>query len=340
MSSKRIPAALVAALLSVTSLHAQATPSRSVAVGMLHLNVTSLDQSLALFRDVLGMELIAPLAPARAGTGLVTEPGAMLRTVQLRQPGGPFQLELVEWTGTPLRPNTPRIQDPGEVMLAMNVRDMDGKIAAAKRMGLQVMTRNGEPFANEGRNGARNRAIMIKEPSGFIVELTDSSAPPAANAPAGPILSVGTYITVQDLAQTVSFYNRTFGMDMMAPAGATPTTERVKALFNDPSLTTMRTARGTFPGTEFTLNFQEFNVPGRQPARHRVQDPGGPILLVNVTDVRGALEQVRANGGVIGQGATSDPIPAEPRATWVRDPNGVLIRISPPPQPRAGGPAR
>jgi len=126
------------------------------------------------------------------------------------------------------------------------------------------------------------------------------------------------------------------GRDIMAPAAANPTTERVKALFDDPALATMRTARATFPG-DFTITFQEFTGVDRKPVRHRVQDPGGPILLVNVSDFQAAVAAVAANGGTVGDGETSVMPAANATSAWVRDPNGVLIRLSPPAQPRRGG---
>jgi catechol 2,3-dioxygenase-like lactoylglutathione lyase family enzyme len=307
---------------------------------MLHLNVTNVDQSLAFYKDVLGMELIAPVAAPRAGTGLVSDPGAMLKTAQLRVPGGTFEMEVVEWTGTALRPQQPRIQDPGEVMLAFNVRDFDAKLAGAKRLGLKVVSRNGEPYLSEGRGG-RNRAIMLRDPSGFIVELTDITVNPTQNANAGPggITSVGVWFTVQDLAKTVDFYNKVFGFTMMPPAAANPANDRIKGLFDNPAIATQRAARAMFPGTDFTINFQEFTGVDRKAVHHRVQDPGGPILLVQVTDFPAAIAAIKANGGTIGDGDTSVTLPADARASWTRDPNGVLIRVSPPAAPRAGGPA-
>jgi catechol 2,3-dioxygenase-like lactoylglutathione lyase family enzyme len=324
-------AALVAAL-------ATPAPAKSVSVSMLHLNVTNLQQSLALYRDVLGMELIAPVAAPRAGTGLLSEPGAMLQTAQLRVPGGSFQMELVEWTGTPLKPVQPRIQDPGEVMLAFNVRDFNAKLEGAKKLGLKVVTKNGEPYTSEGRGG-KNVAVMLRDPSGFIVELTDITANPAtaASAPAGGITSVAVWFTVQDLAQTVKFYDNVFGFTMMEPAAANPANDRIKALFNDPSIATMRNVRATFPGTDVTVNFQEFTGPDRKPARHRVQDPGGPILLVNVDDFPATVMQIPANGGLIGDGPTSATLAADARVTWARDPNGILLRVSPPAPARGAG---
>ena len=314
---------------------------RAVGVNILHLNVTDLDKSLAFYRDALGMEPTAPLAPARPGGGLVSEPGAMLRTVILRVPGGSFSFELVEWTGVPLRPHKPRIQDPGQIMLAMNVRDLDAKLTAAKKLGLHVLTKGGEPFVTEGRNGARNRAVMIQDPTGFVVELVDNPGAPntGTDSGTGAITSVAVYVTVQDLAQTVAFYNKAFGFTMPEPPAVNATSERVKALFDNPSLATMRTARGTFPGSDFSINFQEFAGVDRKPARHRVQDPGGPIFLVQVQEFPAVIELVRAHGGIIGPGESSVALAPDARSSWVRDPNGVLLQLSVPRPPRAGGPA-
>ncbi|MGB7220791.1 MAG: VOC family protein [Vicinamibacterales bacterium] len=333
--------ATLAIISAAPQSRAQAPPpaaaSRAVGVSMLHLNVTNLDRSLTLYKDVLGMELIEPVAPPRAGGGLVSEPGAMLQTAQLRVPGGAFEMELVEWSGIPLRAVEPRIQDPGEVMLAFGVRNLDARLAGAKRLGLSIITKNGEPYLSDGRGGP-NRAVMLRDPSGFIVELTDVTPNPATAASAlpGPITSVSVSITVQDLAQTVNFYNQAFGFDMAAPALASPANDRIKALFNDPSIATTRATRGTFPGSDFTINFQEFSGPARKPARHRVQDPGGPILLVQVQNFRAAIDAIKANGGIIGQGQTSVALPLGVTGAWTRDPNGMLLLVSGPATPRGG----
>lgn len=348
-STTKAMAAMATLITLTTAIHAQTaqpapaaptTGPRGLSVSILHLNVANLAQSLAFYRDVLGMEMTAPLAPPRAGGGLVTEPGAMLQTSIVRVPGGMFSMELVEWTGTALRPQHPRIQDPGQIMLALNVRDMDAKIAGAKKLGLRVLTKDGVPYVSTGRNGAKNVAIMIQDPTGFIVELTDVTANPTANSSAlsGSITAVAVYLTVQDLAQTVNFYNRAFGFTMAAPGEAGPANDRIKGLFGDPSLATMRAARGMFPGSEFTINFQEFTGPDRKPVRHRVQDPGGPIFTMTVQDFPAVIDMVRANGGTIGDGDTSVTLAPDARASWVRDPNGLLLRLSLP-QPARGAAA-
>jgi catechol 2,3-dioxygenase-like lactoylglutathione lyase family enzyme len=342
---------LTAALtVAVASLQAQAgqqsgpapkpTGPGAIGVGILHVNVANLDQSLAFYRDVLGFELANPPAAPRPNTGLVSEPGALLRTAIVKQPNGPFSMELVEWSGVPLKPQQPRIYDAGAVMLAMNVRDLDAKLAGAKKLGLKILTKDETPFVNEGRNGGRNRAIMVRDPDGFVVELTDSSVP-NPNAVNGPIGSVAVWISVTDLAKTVEFYNKTFGFTMAEPRPANPANERMKALFfNQGAIAAQRAARGTFPGSEFQINFQEFSGPtDRKMAMHRVQDPGGPILLVTVQDFPAVIDLLKANGGIVGQGMKSEMLHSDARSTWARDPNGVLLRLSLPAPARGQGPA-
>jgi hypothetical protein len=130
-----------------------------------------------------------------------------------------------------------------------------------------------------------------------------------------------------------------FGFAIPTPAAAGPANDRIKGLFGDPSLATMRTVRVTMPGSNLVLNFQEFTGPDRKPVRHRVQDPGGPILTMTVPDMVAAITAVKANGGIVGDGPSSVQPAPDVRASWVRDPNGVLLRLSLPQPPRAGGPA-
>jgi len=305
--------------------HAQtATVSgpRAVGAGMLHLNVTNIEQSLRLYRDVLGLEVVTPPGQPRPGAALVSEPGAMLKTVVLGMAGSTFRMELVEWSGTPLKPQQQRIQDPGAVMLAIRVRDIDATLDAVRTLGLRVLTSGGMPVVAED-SGGRRKTVMVRDWDGFVVEFVEGGA---------PVSGVTMYVSVQDLAQTVAFYNRVFGFGMPDPAEARPTPDRIHAYFGDKSLVTMRAARGTFPGSEITLNFQEFGAPDRTPVRHRVQDPGGPILPVTVQDFPAVIEQVRANGGIVGAGETSAPLAPDARSSWIRDPNGILIQVSLPRQ--------
>jgi predicted enzyme related to lactoylglutathione lyase len=218
------------------------------------------------------------------------------------------------------------------MMLAISVRDMKTKLEAAKKLGLKVISKNGEMETT-----GNTPAIMLADPTGFIVELNDvdHAKNPPANALPGSITSVGIYITVEDLAKTVNFYNKVFGFNMKDPAAANPAPARVKQLFDQPAFTTFRTARGTFPGIQFPMiNFQEFGGVDRKAVHHGVMDPGGPILPLTVTDFQAAIADVKATGGIIGQGTTSDTLAPDARVSWIRDPNGMLLRLGMPAPPR------
>jgi len=310
---------------------------RVIAATVLHLNVANLDESLAFYRDVLGMEKYEEGA-TRAGEFLGGEPGGKLRSARVRVPGSTFGMELVEWSGVPLRPEHRNFNDPGAIMLALDVRDFDPKLAGAKKLGFKVITKNGEAEVSNGR-----RSIMLHDPNGYIVELTDVGANPqlGVNALPGPIARAVLWVTVRDIDETVKFYKEALGVDFPNGPAAGPPLERVKALYDAPTLTKMRTARGSFPGIEFpSIGFQEFTGPERQrPLRHRVMDPGGPTIPVTVKaeDFAAIIAAVRNDGGLIGQGATSETLPADARASWIRDPNGLLFRVGTPAPARGGG---
>jgi predicted enzyme related to lactoylglutathione lyase len=246
-------------------------------------------------------------------------------------------MELVQWHGIKVNPQQPRIQDPGEIMLAINVRGIDELVAGAKKLGLTVLTEGGAPVERTGADGTKNRAVMIREQNGFIVEFVEGGATPV-QAPA-KLGSVSFYLTVKDLDQTVNFYNRAFGFNMPAPGKAAPPPDSMLKLFNDKSLKTVRMARGTFPGAGSEIRFQEFTGPNQHPVRHRVQDPGGPIMPMTVQDFPAVIAAAKANGGTIGTGETSAMLADDARSSWVRDPNGMLFQVSMPRPPAAAAPA-
>jgi catechol 2,3-dioxygenase-like lactoylglutathione lyase family enzyme len=335
-------ASAVIGLAAAPAVHAQgaapvAVPAgpRTVTASFLHLNVASLEQSLPIYRDLLGMEIVTPPAAPREMKQLVDEPGALLQTVVLQVPGGSWKMELVQWHGIKVNPQQPRIQDPGEIMLAINVRGIDALVEGAKKLGLTVITAGGAPIERTGADGTKNRAIMLREHNGFIIEFVEGGATPVM-APA-KVGSVAYYLSVKDLDQTVNFYNRAFGFTMDAPGKAAPPSDSMIKLFNDKSLKTVRMARGAFPGgTE--IRFQEFTGPNQHPVRHRVQDPGGPIMPVTVQDFPGVIAAAKANGGTIGVGETSATLAPDARSSWVRDPNGMLFQVSMPRPPAAAAP--
>ena len=304
---------------------AESAPEAAVAdlgitsVSILHLNVADMDRSLAWYQGVLGMETVGDNG-GPSETTIVAEEGAMMHTVILETPGAEFSMELVEVSGVVLRPQEPSIQDPGAVMLAMIVADLDGALAGASELGLEVLSEGGEQVVTE----ARGRQVMVRDADGFVSYLTQSTEPDAA-----PVFFEYTFLSVADMEETVAFYNGVFGMGMDEPGELQPTSERILSLVGDPALAMFRlTPDYAFPGTDGALRFQEFGGVEKMAVRHRVQDPGGPILTMTVEDIAGVMERVGARGGTIGDGELSAALAADASVSWIRDPNGLLIRVS------------
>ena len=288
-------------------------------VSILHINVTDMEPSLAWYQGVLGMETVRDNG-GPSPTRIVAEEGAMMHTVVLETPGGGFSMELVEVSGVELRPQEPNIQDPGAVMLAMTVADLDGALAGARELGLKVLSEGGEVVVTE----ARGRQAMVRDDDGFVSYLTQSTEPDA-----DPVRVAYTFLSVADMEETVDFYNGVFGMGMDEPGELGPTPERILTLFGDPALAMFRlTSDYAFPGTDRALRFQEFSGAEQTAVRHRVQDPGGPILTMTVEDFAGVMERVETYGGTIGDGEMSETLAPGATFAWIRDPNGMLIRVS------------
>jgi catechol 2,3-dioxygenase-like lactoylglutathione lyase family enzyme len=315
-----VAAAAVLALVAFdgSTATAQSTAANPIApqVGILHFNITKLDRSLAWYRDVLGMETVSDNGGPKPTTN-VPGKSAMMHTHVLKTPGGEFSLELVEMSGVDQRPQKVNIQDPGAIMLALNVSDLDAVLAGARKLGLKVISTGGDAVTTT----ERGRQVMVRDDDGVTFYL--SQAKPGA----AKVQHDYTFMAVGDLDKTVAFYNGVFGLNMEKPGKPGTTSDRIVKLSGNPALSMFRMS----PGKLFdsgVLRFQEFTGDKKTPVQHRVQDPGGPILTVTVKDFAGVMKLVEPLGGTIGDGNTSGPLAPGATVSWIRDPNGLLIRVS------------
>ncbi len=295
----------------------------TTAASILHLNVADLDRSLEFYRDVLGMVYVNPPGDPVAPPSFITDDeNALFRTTILQIPNGSFSLELIEWYGVPQRAMYPRIQDPGEIMLGMRVRNLNILQTHAEEIGLQVLSENGEPF-----DVPSNKAVMIRDPDGFVIRFVEDKEE-AFSGP-GEIDQVSVYLSVADLDKTIEFYNSIFGMgidpmDVEFPTGMA----RIQVLFGDRSIENVRFIGGSFPGSDIQIFFQEITGPTRRAVSHRIQDPGGAIFLFSINDFDRAVEAIPSYGGLLGTDQKSVDINSDATLTWARDPNGMLFLLS------------
>jgi catechol 2,3-dioxygenase-like lactoylglutathione lyase family enzyme len=159
--------------------------------------VADLDKSLAFYHDVLGLELAAPARPFDPNPAIMKlgdTPGAQSRMVQVRVPGAPIGVEIIEYKDIDRTPAHPHFQDPGAGNLTLRVRDLAPIMAKVKYAGVHVLTAGGGPALLNG-----SRYVFLQDPDGFIVEIAQPEAPAPLNAPAGNVVGGGIEFTVANL---------------------------------------------------------------------------------------------------------------------------------------------
>jgi catechol 2,3-dioxygenase-like lactoylglutathione lyase family enzyme len=293
--------------------------------------VASLDRSLAFYRDGLGLEVSGPAAVFRPDDvimKLANVPGAQTRYTWLKVPGSAMAVELIEYKGIERQPVRSRFQDPGATNLTVRVRDLDGTIARLKTAGGRVITVSGMP----AEIGGRSRIVFMQDPDGFVIELSQSIAPPPAAAETpGNVLGAGFELTIDDTDKTVTFYRDFFGMrptvgesfngdKLLADTAGTPGAQ-------------FRQSRVQVPDTSDAIRFIEFKGIDRKPLSTRLQDPGMAMLQIMVRDVDSLLMRLKA-GGVPVVTVGGAPLDFGPlRIAVVRDPNNLFLElIQRPPQ--------
>jgi catechol 2,3-dioxygenase-like lactoylglutathione lyase family enzyme len=165
---------LMSALFPAVVMFAQTAPLESPVVGVgpfLHI-VSDLDQSLAFYHGVLGLELGGPPGEHKftdnpAVANLYGVPGKQFRAAVLKIPGSPMGIELVQW-GEARKPKGEPIAGPGVATLF--VRRPDGPKS-------------------------------LRDPDGFQVEVERSENPAA-----------DLVVSVSDVGETTELYGRLLGL--------------------------------------------------------------------------------------------------------------------------------
>jgi len=141
-----------------------------VATNHTSFTVSDLDRSVALWRDVIGLELVSlgPRDPALIERVVGVE-GADVMIALLRGHG--HTLELIEYLSPAEREHVrPRPCDVGFAHIAYDVTDLDGVLAAAAEHGVEPI--NPPVKVDKGPN-AGVRAVYTRDPDGITIEFIE-----------------------------------------------------------------------------------------------------------------------------------------------------------------------
>ena len=133
--------------------------------------VSSLDRTIAFFRDCLGFDLVsrAPRSPDLVSR-ITAVPGAEVTVAFLRGPG--HTIELIEYGAPADRGRVAaRPCDTGFAHVAFNVDNVDAAVEAAERFGVKPLA---PPVAiDQGPNRGR-KVVYVRDADGVTIEFIEA----------------------------------------------------------------------------------------------------------------------------------------------------------------------
>ena len=136
------------------------------------LHVTDVEQSLAFYRDLLGLHVVVDSGWLDDPDllALTATPGGRIRIVNLAAQGdGGATITVVGVTGIERRPATGgEFHDVGTMHLAVETADLDGALATLQAAGVAAVALPGRV---SGGGPGDARVAFVRDPDGFFVEL-------------------------------------------------------------------------------------------------------------------------------------------------------------------------
>jgi feruloyl esterase len=302
------------------------------------------ERSFAFYRDVFGIELArSPFAAAAGGNArpeairpvaqagsdplvwdLTGTHGSRFRTVFMRAPNTPFGLELSEFFDIPRGDRPANPWDPGASKIVFAMRDLDVILGRLKSRRAPIVTLGGAAI-----DTARGRAILVRDPDGYLVEARQGSAAAVSAAKAhGDVIETSIWISVARLDRALAFYEGLLGFNVRNTRTANTAELRVNGL-TDARLTETETST---PGIGATVVLAEFTLPATStrtaaPFEWRVQDVGAPQFQLEVAGLEALLERTkRAGYRIVSAGARPIQRPFG-RFVFAADADGVLVEF-------------
>lgn len=176
-----------------------------------------------------------------------------------------------------------------------------------------------------GQNGS-TRAILVRDPDGYIVDLIQPASPADASD-AGNVLGASIGLTAANIETTLKFYRDLLGFDLKGNMSFI-NDKAIADLVGAPPNAQYREVSGKIPGTNADVFFYEWKGVSRTPFNLRVRDPGSPAVALRVTGIEALLRRLKAAGvKVISAKGELVQFSLTIRNIFVEDPNGFKIEL-------------
>ena len=305
-----------------------------------------LDRIVRFYHDLLGLDLrgatnqprlfvVNPAinefvnAPAQAEfrAAFLPIPGASAAT----EPQNQIYLEAFEFRNVDRRQVLPPLFNPGVSILRFIVRDLDKTLAAMKTAGVAIVTTGGAPVAIPtpvGLQGAA-RAIMVRDPDGYPVELVQLTPAPPTFAPADRnVLGAHTSVVVRDSAASLDFYRRFIGGSLQTWNGAGWETNKALSQLRGIPEAESRAVALLLPGGAGLLELVQFRGPEQTPYRPVFQDIGPGHVAFTAGNIETVVARMKELGvTALSRSGTWSQINPTLRAVYTRDHDGFFLEI-------------
>lgn len=176
------------------------------------------------------------------------------------------------------------------------MRDLDKTLAVLKEERVPVITVGGIPVELSGWPGitGKIRAVFVRDPDGYPVQLMEITPAPATTAPAdSKVLGARVTVVVDNLEATARMYQSLVGPDFKFWLSPTLVGDKTyETLTNTPGQ--FRLAMALVPGSPVVMEFVEYPDHNKRFRRANIQDPGSAHFLFMAKDDDVIIERVRA----------------------------------------------
>jgi catechol 2,3-dioxygenase-like lactoylglutathione lyase family enzyme len=327
-----------------------APPGDALRPGHLGRQIASVEEITHFYHDLIGLELRGTREQPRPfgrnhGLQVVAElaqgvPNPLDQASRVAllpipgtaaAPGGPqMTIEAIEIKGIKTRPYVPALTDPGASYLKLIVVDLDQTLKLLKDELVPIVTAGENPVDVPSWPGVTGkiRAVFVRDPDGYPVELMQlTPAPPTTAAPGSKVLGARVTIVVDNLEKTARLYQSLVGPDFkfwLSPSlMGDQTYEQLTGTHSQFSL-----AEAMVPGSPVVMELVEYVHHNKHFQRKNFQDPGAAHFLFMSKDDDVMIDRVKA-ANLHTTSPSNAPVFIAPttRMFFVTDPQGFWVEF-------------